>query len=299
MGSGWRWKARGEGSATGSSTKRPTRWARRLREEGIKPQELVILCVDRSLELIIGILGILKAGAAYLPCEPDNPLERFDYILQESEARIILTQRPQKPRFSRSGVQLLCLDDPDLYRAETSNLDIPIDPSSLAYVIYTSGSTGKPKGVMIEHRNVTDLFFGTKDNFHFNERDIWTLFHSYAFDFSVWEIFGALFYGGKLIIVPYWQSRSAEDYYQLVHREKVTILNQTPSAFKQFSAVDCREKRDLSLRLIIFGGEALHPEILLPWIQRHGDHAPQLINMYGITETTVHVTHCRINSKGR
>ncbi|HID9686015.1 TPA: pyoverdine non-ribosomal peptide synthetase PvdD, partial [Pseudomonas aeruginosa] len=158
----------------------------------------------------------------------------------------------------------------------------------------TSGSTGKPKGTLLTHRNALRLFSATEAWFGFDERDVWTLFHSYAFDFSVWEIFGALLYGGRLVIVPQWVSRSPEDFYRLLCREGVTVLNQTPSAFKQLMAVACSADmatQQPALRYVIFGGEALDLQSLRPWFQRFGDRQPQLVNMYGITETTVHVTY--------
>jgi acyl-coenzyme A synthetase/AMP-(fatty) acid ligase/acyl carrier protein len=155
-------------------------------------------------------------------------------------------------------------------------------------VIYTSGSTGRPKGVVVRHGNVTRLFSATDCWFGFGPEDVWTLFHSYAFDFSVWEIWGALLYGGRLVVVPYWVSRSPEAFYELLRDERVTVLNQTPSAFQQLTQV---AEADLALRYVIFGGEVLKPASLAPWFERHGDERPRLINMYGITETTVHVTY--------
>ncbi|HBO2355768.1 TPA: pyoverdine non-ribosomal peptide synthetase PvdD, partial [Pseudomonas aeruginosa] len=151
-----------------------------------------------------------------------------------------------------------------------------------------------PKGTLLTHRNALRLFSATEAWFGFDERDVWTLFHSYAFDFSVWEIFGALLYGGCLVIVPQWVSRSPEDFYRLLCREGVTVLNQTPSAFKQLMAVACSADmatQQPALRYVIFGGEALDLQSLRPWFQRFGDRQPQLVNMYGITETTVHVTY--------
>ncbi|HEX8117975.1 MAG TPA: amino acid adenylation domain-containing protein, partial [Pyrinomonadaceae bacterium] len=166
-------------------------------------------------------------------------------------------------------------------------------PENLAYVIYTSGSTGKPKGVCVTHHNVARLLAAPRDWFNFDASDVWTLFHSYAFDFSVWETWGALLSGGRLVVVPYWVSRSPEDFYALLVRERVTVLNQTPSAFRQLARVD--EARHgagvLSLRAVIFGGEALDLAGLGGWMERHGDVRPRLVNMYGITETTVHVTY--------
>ena len=165
---------------------------------------------------------------------------------------------------------------------------------NLAYVIYTSGSSGQPKGTLITHYNVTRLLEATAARFAFNGADVWTLFHSYAFDFSVWEIWGALAYGGRLVVVPYGVSRAPAEFYQLLRRERVTVLNQTPSAFRQLSVVDAgasaEERAELALRLVIFGGEALEWQSLRGWLERHGEERPQLVNMYGITETTVHVT---------
>ena len=168
--------------------------------------------------------------------------------------------------------------------------DLP--PSSAAYLIYTSGSTGTPKGVVVTHANVLRLFSSTAPWFHFDAGDVFSLFHSYAFDFSVWELWGALLHGGRLVIVPYEVGRNPERFYQLLHRQGVTVLNQTPSAFRGLAAVeDAHQVLDLRLRLVIFGGEALEPASLQSWIERHGDQSPQLVNMYGITETTVHVTY--------
>ncbi|MGV8377885.1 AMP-binding protein, partial [Pseudomonas aeruginosa] len=159
--------------------------------------------------------------------------------------------------------------------------------------IYTSGSTGKPKGTLLPHGNVLRLFDATRHWFGFSADDAWSLFHSYAFDFSVWEIFGALLHGGRLVIVPYETSRSPEDFLRLLCRERVTVLNQTPSAFKQLMQVACagQEVPPLALRHVVFGGEALEVQALRPWFERFGDRAPCLVNMYGITETTVHVTY--------
>ena len=168
----------------------------------------------------------------------------------------------------------------------------------LAYVIYTSGSTGKPKGVMVTHANVARLLTQTADWFQFNEEDVWTVFHSLAFDFSVWEVWGCLLHGGRLVVVPFEVSRSPEDFYDLLVRERVTVLNQTPSAFYQLSTVDqVRRSEDLALRVVIFGGEALNFSALRPWFAEHGDERPRLINMYGITETTVHVTYREVTAE--
>src|SRR6185436_1770283 len=166
-----------------------------------------------------------------------------------------------------------------------------VPPEAAAYVIYTSGSTGRPKGVVVTHGNVSRLLSATQDWFGFGPDDVWTLFHSYAFDFSVWEIWGALAHGGRLVVVPYWISRSPEAFLDLLESERVTVLNQTPSAFRLLAAAEEAGPRRLALRTVVFGGEALDLPGLAPWFARHGDREPLLVNMYGITETTVHVTY--------
>ncbi|MCP4270490.1 MAG: amino acid adenylation domain-containing protein, partial [Gammaproteobacteria bacterium] len=253
---------------------------------------LVGICVERSLEMVIGLLGILKSGSAYVPLDPDYPLSRLQFMLEDSEAPMLLSQNHLRKRLPISNAKVVCLDSEwgqiEGYSRENPGRQSGHD--NLAYVIYTSGSTGKPKGCQVIHSNVTRLFATTETFYNFNQQDIWTLFHSYAFDFTVWEIWGALLYGGKLVVVPYLTSRSPDDFYQLLIDQGVTVLNQTPSAFRQLINVD-NQPDELSLRLVIFGGETLDFSMLLPWFARHGDRRPQLVNMYGITETTVHVTY--------
>jgi amino acid adenylation domain-containing protein len=222
------------------------------------------------------------------------PEDRLLFMLKDSAAKVLLTETKLAARFEGYAGTLVCLDGvgSKLRNYSTANVESSVRPENLAYVIYTSGSTGTPKGVLVTHDNVTRLFSSTDAWFQFGPRDVWTLFHSYAFDFSVWEIFGALLYGGRLVIVPYEVSRSAEAFHQLLIGEKVTVLNQTPSAFRQLVQADRKKpKADLALRYIIFGGEALEFQSLAPWFERYGDENPRCINMYGITETTVHVTY--------
>ncbi|MCU5331080.1 MULTISPECIES: non-ribosomal peptide synthetase [Bacillus] len=275
---------------------RANQLAHYLQKKGVRPDTLVGLCVERSLEMIVGILGILKAGGAYVPLDSTYPEQRLQYILEDASIQLFVTQESLKElKCLPENVESICLDrDQDEIGKESKTLPVSdVSSQNLAYVIYTSGSTGNPKGVMIEHHNVIRLFKSTDCWYQFNEKDTWTLFHSYAFDFSVWEIWGALLYGGKLVVVPYWISRSPKDFYQLLVEEEVTVLNQTPSAFRQLIQV-CEQEdmnKNLQLRYVIFGGEALEPTSLLPWFQMYGEKKPQLINMYGITETTVHVTY--------
>ena len=268
---------------------RANQLAHKLREQGVGPDVLVGLSVERGLEMLVGVLAILKAGGAYVPLDPDYPQDRLSYMMEDSGIRLLLAQ-PGLELPVPTGVVTLPLDQAlDGYSRENPvNLT---SPDNLAYVIYTSGSTGKPKGTLLPHRNVLRLFTATDDWFAFDEKDVWTLFHSYAFDFSVWEIFGALMYGGRLVVVPREVTRSPEDFHQLLVSEKVTVLNQTPSAFKQLARVACDSAAELGLRYVVFGGEALDVGSLQPWFDRFGDQQPHLINMYGITETTVHVTY--------
>ncbi|BDA68761.1 hypothetical protein CAL7716_029270 [Calothrix sp. PCC 7716] len=274
---------------------RANQLAHYLQKLGVKPELLVGICVERSLDMVIGLLAILKAGGAYVPLDPAYPPERIAFILEETQVSVLLTQQHLIENLPQHQIRVVCLDTHWENVAQQSSHN-PISEctiDNLAYIIYTSGSTGQPKGVLVNHSNVVRLFAATESRYNFNQHDVWTLFHSIAFDFSVWEIWGALLYGGQMIVIPYWLSRSPEDFYKLLLTQKVTILNQTPSAFRQLIQVEesLGNSNNLVLRKVIFGGEALQLESLRPWFERHGDQSPQLINMYGITETTVHVTY--------
>lgn len=271
---------------------RANQLALHLQTLGVAPEVLVGICVERSLDMVVGILGILKAGGAYVPLDPAYPQERLAFMLLDSQVSVLLTQSKLLTSLPEHQALVVCLDG-DWEDKKASPPAPKVSPANLAYVIYTSGSTGKPKGVLITHANVVRLLAATQSWFHFREQDVWTLFHSYAFDFSVWELWGALLYGGRLVVVPYWISRSPEAFYNLLCQERVTVLNQTPSAFRQLIQTEesLGSEQNLSLRLVIFGGEAVELQSLRPWFERHGDQVPQLVNMYGITETTVHVTY--------
>ncbi|MEV6237842.1 amino acid adenylation domain-containing protein [Lentzea sp. NPDC051838] len=257
--------------------------AAHLAASGVAQGDLVGLALDRDVEMVVSVLATVKAGAVYVPIDPGYPEDRIRTTVEDAGVRMLI------------GTPAVCALFPD--RLTTSELPVEgtfsaceSGPDSPAYVIYTSGSTGKPKGVQVTHGNVLRLFSQTDDWFSFGEQDVWTLFHSFAFDFSVWELWGALLYGGHLVVVPFWQSRSVDDFADLVVSRGVTVLNQTPSAFGQVKQALMDRGRN-SLRYVVFGGEALDFASLSDWFAHFGDTTPQLVNMYGITETTVHVTY--------
>ncbi|TDD88148.1 amino acid adenylation domain-containing protein [Actinomadura darangshiensis] len=255
------------------------RLAHRLIGQGAGPERFVALALPRSADLVVAVLAVLKAGAAYVPIDPDYPEDRIAYMVED--AKPVLTLRPG---------DLDVVDQPD------TDPGIAVSPDNPAYVIYTSGSTGRPKGVVVPHQNVVRLLRSTEEWFDFGADDVWTLFHSYAFDFSVWELWGPLLYGGRLVVVPYLTSRTPADFLALLEQERVTVLNQTPSAFYQLMAADKENPgTDLALRHVVFGGEALDLGRLEDWYARHDENAPTLVNMYGITETTVHVSYAALD----
>ncbi|MBL1100668.1 non-ribosomal peptide synthase/polyketide synthase [Streptomyces coffeae] len=282
---------------------RAGRLAHRLAAEGAGRERHVALALPRSLDMVVAIVAVLKTGAAYLPVDPDLPTARIAHLLADAVPVLVVTTRELAPRCA-GDVAPLCLDDPEVVADLASRpATVPAGsgplPDSPAYTIYTSGSTGLPKGVVVPHRNVVRLFTATAPWFGFGPDEVWTMFHSYAFDFSVWEIWGPLLHGGRLVVVPYAVSRSPEEFLRLLAEERVTVLSQTPSAFAALMRADeeC-PGTELALRTVVFGGEALDPRRLAGWYARHQDTAPLLVNMYGITETTVHVTYTALDRDG-
>lgn len=266
--------------------------ARTLQAEGVQADQLIAISAERSLDMIIGIIAIMKAGGAYVPIDPYYPADRIHYMLEDSDVQLLLLQSHLQERISFAG-KVILLDQQEFYHEDDSNLEVTVAPTGLAYVIYTSGTTGKPKGTWIEHKNVVRLLFNSENLFDFHASDVWTLFHSFCFDFSVWEMYGALLYGGKLVVVPQMTAKSPEQFLHLLKNEQVTILNQTPTYFYHLLHEELKEnERELNLRKVIFGGEALSPSLLKDWKMKYP--LTQLINMYGITETTVHVTYKEI-----
>lgn len=266
--------------------------ARLIRQQiDVKADTLVALLLPRSLDTVLAILAVLKAGAAYVPIDTSYPADRVHFILQDTQATLLLTYQSYADMAGEFSGAMLFLDQNSGQDQPTTAPDVRIDPHQLAYVIYTSGSTGKPKGVLLEHQNVCRLLSSTEADYQFNQQDVWCLFHSYVFDFSVWEIWGAFAYGGRLFVPTKDQAQDTEAFVTLCQQQQLTVLNQTPSAFYNFSDRALFIPRISSLRYVIFGGEALNLNQLKAWFDYYGDQQPLLINMYGITETTVHVTY--------
>ncbi|WP_405164219.1 amino acid adenylation domain-containing protein [Nocardia sp. NBC_01499] len=267
---------------------RADRIARTLIEHGVRPDSVVAVALPRSVELIVAIVAVSKAGGAYLPIDPTYPAERLAFVLDDAAPVAVLTDITTSKTLPHSGVPLIHLEE-----VEQSDCLLPAAPrpGNLAYLIYTSGSTGTPKGVTVTHRNAASLFLSAAQWTEFGSGDVWAWCHSQAFDFSVWEIWGALLHGGRVVVVPWDVVRTPAQLWDLVVDEGVTILNQTPSAFYALAeARSASGKADSALRMVIFGGEALNPAHLRPWYSFGSGDGPALVNMYGITETTVHVT---------
>ncbi|CAM8787825.1 non-ribosomal peptide synthetase [Burkholderia pseudomallei] len=291
---------------------RANRLAHYLQARGVGPDRLVALCAERGIEMVVGLLAILKAGGAYVPLDPAYASDRLRGIVEDSQPALVLADAVGRAALGELDGALPVIDlETDALRWREMPATNPEVASQhvhhLAYVIYTSGSTGRPKGVMVEHAQVVRLFGATQAWFGFDERDVWTLFHSHGFDFSVWEMWGALLHGGRLVIVPTEVTRTPSAFFALLCAEGVTVLNQTPSAFQ--ALMSAQEEREEAagnieranvvahrLRYVIFGGEALEPRTLASWYARHGERT-QLVNMYGITETTVHVTYCALRAE--
>lgn len=301
--------------------------AERLRVAGVKSGDLVALMLPRGIEQVVQVLAILKAGAGYVPIDPNYPLERVEWMIESSEPVRLLTHQNLSTRLWEEKLPEHLVDriiwsdareeDGEHAGAEgrSDAKDAFTTPSErnrtqatqsfirdqardaeldVAYIIFTSGSTGKPKGVMVGHHQVLALLDAVLPKLQCDHSDTWTLFHSLAFDFSVWELWGALTTGGRLCVVPQDVAWSADAFAALLRDERVTVLNQTPSAFYALAAAESQAQTQgstaLSLRSVIFGGEALNLHQITRWWSLYPLGQPRLINMYGITETTVHVT---------
>ncbi|WP_330312894.1 amino acid adenylation domain-containing protein [Streptomyces sp. NBC_00523] len=267
----------GQDHTYGQLNSRANRLAHFLLAQGIGRGDLVGVRLPRGYDLVVALLAVLRSGAAYLPLDPEQPEARTAFMVADAGARLVLEE----------------IDDDLLQERADTPPAVPVRPHDSAYVIYTSGSTGRPKGVLVTHHNLSRLFTAAGQVVRLHQDDVWTLFHSCAFDFSVWELWGALVHGSTLVVVPAEICRSPHEFAQLLVAERVSVLSQTPSAFAGLVPMES------SLRVIVFGGESLEPGLLRPWWRALGDRAPEMINMYGITETTVHVTARRMTPGDR
>ncbi|MGK5548640.1 amino acid adenylation domain-containing protein [Streptomyces sp. URMC 127] len=276
----------------GLLARQAVRTAHALRRLGVAPGDRVGVCLDRTADLVVTLLAVLTAGAAYVPLDPAYPADRLDHTVRDARLSVVLVGTADQPGVgAATAVPLERLKE----LAEGQDADaLPAGagagPGDPAYVIYTSGSTGRPKGVVVPHRNVARLLDATEHDFGLGPGDTWSWFHSAAFDFSVWEIWGCLLTGGRLVVVPYWTCRSPEDFRELLLKERVTVLSQTPSAFSRLLELERGAHTPLDVRLVVFGGEPLDAAGLTAWFDVHPEDECRVVNMFGITETTVHVT---------
>ncbi|MGW8955692.1 amino acid adenylation domain-containing protein [Streptomyces sp. NPDC055709] len=265
-----------------------------LQARGVRRRDRVAVFLERTERFPVAALAVVQAGAAYVPIDPRWPSHRINFVLEDSNCAAVVTEpelRGSLPPYQGEVIEVSAERD----GGQTSSFaEVSVDADDPAYVIYTSGSTGRPNGVEVTHHNLMRLFSTTDSLFEFTASDRWTMFHSVAFDFSVWEMWGALTHGGCLVVVPYLITRNPDAFRKLLATEGITVLNQTPSAFAMLCDADARVDLPQTLRYVIFGGEALRFADLIQWAQRYGDSRPQLINMYGITETTVHVSFRRV-----
>jgi amino acid adenylation domain-containing protein len=263
--------------------------ARRLRAAGAGRGDLVALHLERSAEFVVAAAAVLRAGAAYLPLDLGHPAERLRYVLDDAAPRFALVHGSPLGHDGPAVLDMADPDDgPDPGTGPPDAPDAPGGLDDLAYVIYTSGSSGRPKGVPVTHRGLAALLAGTGD-LAFTDHDVWMLFHSCAFDFSVWELWGCLVHGGTAVVVPPEATVSARAFWDLVQRHRVTVLNQTPAVFREMTAAAPDRLAGLAVRHVILGGEKLEGAHLAPW-RAHGSPSAVLTNMYGLTETSVVAT---------
>ncbi|TDU75348.1 non-ribosomal peptide synthetase [Streptomyces sp. KS 21] len=279
--------------------------ARRLRAAGIGPESLVGVCLGRSVDLAVALLGVWRAGAAYLPLDPAHPRARREFTVGDAGVEWVVADAVGRAAVEGLPVGVIPLEDP----AEGTGADpaggsaddtgeplsaVSCGPQTLAYVIYTSGSTGQPKGVEITHGNLAWLLGAADRHFDFGTDDVWTLLHSPAFDFSVWELWGPLTSGGRVVVLTEDEVRDPAAVHAVLRDERVTVLNQTPAAFKGLRAHLAQQGEEfgaLALRTVVFGGDAFDARDYRDWFAVPEGERPALVNMYGITETTVHVTY--------
>jgi amino acid adenylation domain-containing protein len=258
-----------------------------LRERGAGPEMRIGVCGGRDIHFVVGMLAVLKTGAAYIPLDPAYPADRLAFLIADSGMIALVGSAAELEHMPASDLPRCTIDLQDAADPGRGAPPRQLCAAQAAYVIYTSGSTGTPKGCIVTHANLLRLFDATGKPFGLSSSDVWSVFHSTAFDFSVWEIWGALLHGARAVFVPYETSRDPQAFAEFLRMHRVSVLSQTPSAFR---LLDGQPGMLPELRLVVFGGEALATASLRDWFRRYGDQRPRMVNMYGITETTVHVT---------
>ena len=274
-----------------------TALAARIQQRTGEPTRPLAILLERSCDMVVAALAVLRTGSSYVPLDPAAPAARLATILDDAAPALVLTTTALAPGLP-AGQNVLVLDEPAGAATSPAPTLSPVEitPDTRAYIIFTSGTTGRPKGVEVTHGNVVRLFTETESLFGFGPDDVWSMFHSFAFDFSVWEIWGAVLYGGAVVIVPGDVAKDPARFRALLRDERVTMLSQTPTAFGQLTEEERAHEDRLPVRCVVFGGEALKFADLAPWIDKYGDASPELVNMYGITEITVHATYRRVTS---
>ena len=272
------------------------RLAHLLVARGAGPGECVALLLPRSAQAIVAMLAVLKTAAAYVAIDPAHPAARVEFMVADAAPVVAITTAGLADRLDSRQLAVIDVSDRRIHFQPNSALPAPA-PEDIAYLIYTSGTTGVPKGVAVAHRNVIRLLESLNADQELTGQ-VWTQYHSLAFDYSVWEIWGALLHGGRLVVVPDSVVRSPDELHALLIAEQVSVLSQTPSAFYALQTADTRAAElgnRLKLQTVVFGGEALEPGRLGVWLDRH-PVLPRLVNMYGITETTVHASFREIGA---
>ena len=272
------------------------RLAHYLIAQGAKAERLVGISLTRSPEMLVAFLGVLKAGAAYVPIDPDYPESRRQYILQDAQVEILLTQTTLLPQLAAEQQQVkrvLCLDNmtAELATYATEDLSIQVDPKQLAYVIYTSGSTGNPKGVMAHHKGLVNYSLSLAEALSLTAADRMLQFSTMSFDFIVSEVYPALATGGALVLRSDEMVASTSNFIQFIAENEVSIIQFTTAFWHELVTGIDRLGISLppSLRIVLFGGEKASLTLCQQWLETVGDY-PRMFNAYGPTESTVITT---------
>lgn len=273
----------------------------------------MVVALPPSVAMVTAQLAIHQAGAVHVPVDPRHPAVRTAHVVAGADPLVVITERAIAERLGDAlgDAPHLLVDGADAVRVaerpagpvEPGELVRPPHPGDAAYVIHTSGSTGRPKGVVVTRANLAAMLAATDAALpgFLGPDDVWSVTHSAAFDFSVWEIWGAMYHGSRLVLVDPETVREPRALARLVTEHGVTVLSQTPSAFAGLVAADAEDPGLLAgsaPRLVLFGGESLPPELVRRWYSRHPDRRPLLVNMFGITETTVHASVAALSSDG-